>query len=203
MGKDIVPVDFDYDLVEDDIRGKLIWFEGEIKKITLVHVNSGLALGELLTQAHELLDNKRLFQEWVEGKFGISVRSAYNHMLAHREFSGCATVSQIELGAMYVLAKNERAKKKALKYADRGVVVTQKMAKQLVKEAGGPEEPKEEPAEEPEVDPEQQAKHNAKVAKDLIDRAVRAVDDLHYVKPNRAMRDRIVAALQKCGKAVW
>jgi len=203
-------VKFDYSLVTDDIKSKLVWFEGEIKKASSGHVKWGMEVGKYLSQAQELMPTQGAFQSWVETRCGYSIRSAYNYMSAFKEFGTCANLQNLELSAMYALTQNEEAKKKALKLADRGVQVTHKMAKDLVKNAGGPEKPggggrgPGKGSQEPErIDPVQQAKNNAKVAKDLIDRAVRAVDDLHAVKPNLPMRDRIVAALQKCGKAVW
>lgn len=47
------------------------------------------------------------------------------------------------------------------------------------------------------------AKRNKTLAKSLIDKAARAVCDLHEVKPNRVQRDKIVKLLQQAGGMVW
>ena len=44
---------------------------------------------------------------------------------------------------------------------------------------------------------------NRKAAVDLIDRAIRAVDDYHAGKPNRKRRADIVKLLQQAGENLW
>lgn len=48
-----------------------------------------------------------------------------------------------------------------------------------------------------------QAKLNKKLAADLIAKAVRAVDDLHNVKPNKAAQIKCVKLLQEAGGLLW
>ena len=47
------------------------------------------------------------------------------------------------------------------------------------------------------------AKKNRTLAQSLIDKAARAVDDLHQVKPNRTKRDKAVKLLQEAGGLLW
>jgi hypothetical protein len=55
-------------------------------------------------------------------------------MSAFEHFGSFPNLGKIELSAMYELATNEQAKKKALKLADKGVNVTHKIAKELLAE---------------------------------------------------------------------
>jgi len=50
---------------------------------------------------------------------------------------------------------------------------------------------------------DQLAKQNKTLAKSLIDKAARAVCDLHEVKPNRVQRDKVVKMLQQAGGMIW
>jgi hypothetical protein len=125
---------FDYAIFDKQTKGKLIWYAGEIRKQGKTHLESGLAAGKLLAEARQL-SGEQTFTDWVETECGCSIRTAYNYITAWQEFGSCATVAHLELSAMYTLAKNERAKKRALKMADKGLTVTQKVAKELVKEA--------------------------------------------------------------------
>lgn len=50
---------------------------------------------------------------------------------------------------------------------------------------------------------DQLAKQNKTLAKSLIDKAARAVCDLHEVKPNRVQRDKVVKLLQQAGGMIW
>jgi len=47
------------------------------------------------------------------------------------------------------------------------------------------------------------AKKNRTLAQSLIDKAARAVCDLHEVKPNRDKRDKVVNLLQEAGGLLW
>ena len=127
---------FDYSDVPADTKGKLIWYAGEIFKHEKACVENGLAAGKMLIEARELCGQRR-FSDWVEMECGFSIRTAYNYMSAFEAFGKCATVAHIELGAMYELAKNEKAKKRAIKLSEKGVKVTQSMAKRLCQEEKG------------------------------------------------------------------
>jgi len=143
--KALTPKNFDYSVVEKETKSRLIWLAGAIRKEGVSHAKAGLELGRLLMEARDLCGEP--FKDWVEKECGCSIRSAYRYMEIHREFGDCATVAQLELGAMYELTKSDRAKKKALKLADKGVTVTQSVAKKLVAESKpDPPPPPREPA---------------------------------------------------------
>lgn len=146
MGKQLTKTAFDYGAMEIDTKGKLIWLAAEIKKAQSTHAQSGLAMGKMLTEARELVGEKG-FPKWAMAECGCVKQTAYNYIAAWEHFGASPTVGLIELGAMYALTKNQAAKKKALKLADKGVTVTQAMAKKLVQEA----KPKPTPS-HPEVD---------------------------------------------------
>jgi len=154
MAKQIAKANFAYAAVPAEAKGKLIWFAGQIGKQKVVHAKAGLEMGKMLAEAQGLCGEKP-FPEWVESECGFSVRTAYNYMAAHRDFGDCATVAQIELGAMYELTKNKGAKREAIKLADKGVSVTQSMAKKLIKESkpNPPPKPPATPRDAPEDDP--------------------------------------------------
>lgn len=59
------------------------------------------------------------------------------------------------------------------------------------------------PPAKPEPDRNEQAKLNRTLAQSLIDKAVRAVDDLHHVKRNETKRKQAVHLLQEAGKLLW
>jgi len=159
MKNELTATNFDYSVVDTDAKGKLLWFAGEICKAAQSHAQAGLEMGRMLADARELFPTKKEFEAWVAAECRCSTRTAYNYISAHASFGSCATVAQIELGAMYALTKSEKAKKAALKLTEKGVTVTQAMATKLVKEA----KPKKPPAvdseaggtDEPEITPEE------------------------------------------------
>lgn len=63
------------------------------------------------------------------------------------------------------------------------------------------QEPVQVTSEKPQVTQADQAKLNRQLAQSLIDKAVRAVDDLHFVKPDHARREAAVKSLQ--GVKLW
>lgn len=130
MSKELAAQVFDYSALSKDAKGKLIYLAGEIRKQSKAHASSGLELGRLFAESRGLLGES--FKTWVERESWHSVRSAYNYILAWENFGDCANLHNIELSAMYELAKNEKAKNKALKLAEKGVKVTHAMAKELV-----------------------------------------------------------------------
>ncbi len=128
---------FDYSTVDADGKSKLLWYAAEIRKAGVAHVEAGLEMGRMLAEARELCGEKP-FREWAPAECGCSLRTAYNYMAAFSEFGECATVAHIELGAMYLLTNNDRAKKKAIKLSEKGITVTQTVAKKLVDESKPP-----------------------------------------------------------------
>lgn len=140
---------FDYSAVSAETKSQLIWYAAEINRQALTHVESGIEMGRLLAGARELCGSGKAFGEWVQRECGHSLRSAYNYIAAYENFGSCANFAQLELSAMYALTKNEQAKKRALKLADKGIKVTHDIAKQLVADANEKvEESDDEPVEE-------------------------------------------------------
>lgn len=137
MSNSMKPASFDYSLVAKDVKGKLLCHAAEIRKHGESHVKAGIELGRCLSDARALLDNETSFRSWVESECGFSRSSAYNYIAVYEQFGECPTVGHIELGALYQLTKSDRAKTKALRLADKGVRVTQSMAKELVSECSG------------------------------------------------------------------
>ncbi len=132
MGKELAALVFDYSAISKDAKGKLIYLAGEIQKQNAGHVKTGLEVGRLLSEARSLLASEQPFKAWVEAECGHSLRSAYNYIAAFDSFGSCANFARIELSAMYELTKNDNAKNRALKLAERGVRVTHAIAKDLV-----------------------------------------------------------------------
>lgn len=135
MTKELSKKKFDYSQVDKETKSTLIYYAGEIQKQGVKHAESGLEMGRMLSEAREQFSNKKAFEEWVESECGHGIRTAYRYMAAFENFGGCVTVTQIELSAMYELASNDKAKKKALKLTEKGITVTQSLAKKLVKDA--------------------------------------------------------------------
>lgn len=149
MSKAITTTQFDYAMVDEDTKGKLIWYAAEIQRQGVSHVETGLEMGRLLTESRDLCNDKKTFEMWVDRECRHSIRTAYNYMSAFEHFGSCAKFAQIELSAMYELAKNEIAKNRALKLADKGQRITYSVAKDLVSDAQKP--PKAEPKKPPVV----------------------------------------------------
>jgi len=136
MKNEITNKNFDYSLLEKDTKAKLIWYAAEIRKHGKAFNEAGLAMGKMLAEARELCGDKP-FRDWAPAECGCSLRTAYNYISAHTEFGECATVAHIELSAMYELAKDAGAKKKALRLAAKGVTVTQAVARELIDSTRG------------------------------------------------------------------
>lgn len=125
-------IPFDYSDLPSDVKGKLIWFEGQIQKTLASHVASGIEMGKWLAGIRELLGTETSFRGWLASKRICSRSSAYNYIAAFEHFGECPNFGHIELSAMYELAKNERAKQKAIALADKGETVNHEKAKELV-----------------------------------------------------------------------
>lgn len=68
-----------------------------------------------------------------------------------------------------------------------------------------PDDPEPEPVPEPKPErtPAELAKLNRQLAQSLIDKAVRAVDDLNHVNPNPSRCATVVKLLQQAGGSLW
>lgn len=136
---------FDYTLVSDETAGKLKCHEGELLKSRKRVAAELIAHGRILYEAQQLLANYDggTFLRWLDS-VGLSKRSAYNAIGAYTSFGGFANLHNIEISAMYALAKNVVAKKQAERLATKGVKVSHSMAQELIAAAESvPDEPQE------------------------------------------------------------
>ena len=131
MSKAITNQVFDYTLVSTDDKAKLIYFEGQLFKSRKRVADELIKHGEILHGVQQLLARCGEFGTWLEAQ-GLSSKSAYNAINSFVGFGGFVNLQDIEVSAMYVLAKNDGARKKAMRLADKGVKVTHAMAKQLI-----------------------------------------------------------------------
>lgn len=135
---------FDYGQVTDDEADKLRDYEGELARSRKRVANEVIKHGEILHGVQQMLASYSggVFVAWLESS-GISTRSAYNAIGAFVEFGSFANLQNFEVSAMYALTKNQTAKKKAMKLADRGVKVTHAAAQKLIEEAESTPKPPE------------------------------------------------------------
>lgn len=136
MSKSLTNPTFDYSQVTAEEKAELIYYEGQISQIRERVATDILLLGKQFHGAQQTLANHGdgTFGAYIDSQ-GITRRSAYRAIEAFNAFGDCATVAQIETSAMYALASNDKAKKQALKLVDKGVKVTQAMAKELIEKA--------------------------------------------------------------------
>lgn len=135
---------FDYDAIDKQEAAKLRYYEGELDKSKRRVAAEVIKHGEILRGAQEVLANHHegVFGSWLDS-LGISRRSAYNAISAFEAFGdSCANLHNLEVSAMYELAKNEDAKKRALKLADKGVRITHEMAKAILEDIAEKQEAK-------------------------------------------------------------
>lgn len=139
MSTELVAKVFDYSLIEDkDDKGKLINLEGSISRRLSKTAKDMLETGQEIKTAHAILAKYKdgTFCQWVEQACDISLRTAQNYMNAFDKFGIDATVAKIEVSAMYALASPSTpntAFTEAKKLADKGVAITQKVAKAIIK----------------------------------------------------------------------
>jgi hypothetical protein len=140
---------FDYEELEPDDFKKIKRAESKLNSSRKRAAAEVICHGEVLADVQSALANYSggAFVSWLESQ-GISNRSAYNFIDAYKAFGSFANLQNIEASAMYALAKNDKAKKKALKLADDGTKVTNQIAKQLI-EASPPPKPKAPPKADP------------------------------------------------------
>lgn len=127
---------FDYSVISKEEAGKLRYFEGQLLTSRKRVVEEVIRHGEILHGAQEVLSKhgSGVFCSWLES-VGISKTSGYRAISVFAEFRDCSNLEQIELSAIYELAKNQRAKTQALKLAGKGEFITHKMAEKLIEQA--------------------------------------------------------------------
>ncbi|MGH9931008.1 MAG: hypothetical protein ACREA9_17510 [Pyrinomonadaceae bacterium] len=137
MSKDLSP-SFNYDGIDKDVKGKLINLAGQFNNKMRSYKKSWLDLGEIVSDAHELLsgvgrDGK--FASWIESFLNVSRQTAYRYMWAWQRFGKCNSVEHFTTEALYELAgpnTPEKAVKEAIKLADKGKTITKSVSSELV-----------------------------------------------------------------------
>lgn len=144
---------FDYSQISEEAKGKLICYESELSRSRNRAAIELIKHGEILHGVQEVLADysSGVFVAWLDS-VGFSTSSAYRAITAYVEYGSFPNLGNLEVSAMYELTKNEAAKKKAMKLADKGTIVTHAMAKQLIESASPKPKPKPKPAPEPEPD---------------------------------------------------
>ncbi len=209
----IESVEFSYDLVEKDQAEKLRYCAKEFQKYRDAFAVSVMGIGATLAIAQETLANNGngMFLKFVE-KCGFSKSSAYRILDAYRVFANVPTVGRIEDSAMYALSHKdtpEKALKEVLVLAEKGVQVTQKQAKAVIKKhappkgssggSGGatkksnsvPEPPKPEPTKD------ELLKLELKKVRSYAEYLQRGVDDLNHIKRNTVIHPQLI---KLCGQ---
>jgi len=136
MSKSLTNPTFDYSQVTPDEKSSLIYFGGQVERCRKRAVEEVLRYGEMMWGAQQTLaqHNSGVFAAWL-ASIGVSSGSAYRAIDAYTAFGSDSNLESVEVSALYVLAKNEKAKKQALKLVDKGVRVTHAMAKELIEKS--------------------------------------------------------------------
>ncbi len=145
---------FDYKLVDDDTRRKLISISGDIRREKKEHIDYGMKIGKSIAAAHDLCASDGLFTAWIEAEGGYSRQTAYNYMWAWQKFGKCKSLLHFTQEAMYALASPkapENAVMEAMKLADKGVRVNKNIATDLIEQSTLETKPK--PIKPPKSDP--------------------------------------------------
>lgn len=137
MSKEIAV--FDYSDFPDNIKGKLIRLAGQIKRASVEHVEKIFELGEIISEAHELMagaGRDGAFNPWVEKECGFSRRTAYNYLRVFQTFGKkCATLHTLSPTALYTLSAPETPKaavEEAKKVAAKGLPMDAEQAKEII-----------------------------------------------------------------------
>lgn len=128
---------FDYSQVSKEEKGKLVYYAAEIRKAKKSHAEAIIETGKLLAEVQSVMSNhgSGTFCEWVDLECGFGKSTAYRYIDAFEAFKDCPNLGQMDPSAMYLLAKNDDAKKAAIKMATKNTPVTHAVAKGLVAEA--------------------------------------------------------------------
>jgi hypothetical protein len=130
---------FDYEGLD---KQKLVYFAGQLSKCAREHASSGMEIGRIIAEAHELFalaGQGGKFTAWVEYELRLSRQTAYNYMWAWQRFGNCKSLLQFTQEALYTLASPkvpEPAAFAAIKLADKGEQVDKKKAKELIGRCG-------------------------------------------------------------------
>lgn len=150
--KQPVPSLFDYEALKDETRVRVQECTNEIKTLVRNTQENIITIGKKLAEVQQLLrhDKKGGFRNWLSTEFGWTYRSAYNFIHVWETFGNCENFSQLNIAtsALYLLAAPstpEAARKDALKLAQEGVPISNKLAKNLVAEYKPQKKPKQSP----------------------------------------------------------
>lgn len=138
LPKDLQVKTFDYEGIDPDVKGKLIWLAGEINRSGRSHVEHALKMGEAIRDAHALLAGggcEGRFKPWIETECGISRSTAYNYMWAFERFGKAPNVIHFTNEGMYLLSPPTiptAAVKEAEHLASKGVRISADLAKEIV-----------------------------------------------------------------------
>ncbi len=138
MGKELAAQVFDYSTLDKAVKGKLIALAGQVKREKAKHATSGMAIGESISEAHDLLagdGRDGTFANWVELECGFGRTTAYNYMWTWRRFGKCSSLEHFTQEALYALASPktpETAVNEAVKLADKGVYVNKERADEIL-----------------------------------------------------------------------
>ena len=214
-------IQFDYDELDPDELKAIKLAESQLSSSLTRLAEEMLNHGEILADAQTALANQKngVFLSWLESR-GISSSSAYRCIDAYKAFGKLKlpTVGSFEVGAMYTLAKNDKAIKKAVKLAENGTKVTNKMAKELIEASPPVVPPKQQPTVEPEwfqeieevyedvddsePEPEESVSdtrfksQKAKTRK-TFEAGLRAIGDMHELKPDAQRRKSMIDLCMK------
>ena len=152
---------FDYSTCTTEQTGKLEYYAKQVKSLRIKHMEILMAMGEALLGAQQLLSQHHTgtFAAWCEKACGISKSTAYNIIAGYELMAPKQEVAeQFEPSATYELGKKSaprQAVKAAFALAERGTVVTKKVAQNLIEKHRPPKAQPQPPAPE-----EQVAEHN-------------------------------------------
>lgn len=199
---------FSYESMDKDVAGKLRNLANRLQGLKEKLAGHILEIGETITIAHDQFAKQKTgeFLKWVEFEAGYSKSSAYNYMSAYRVFGNVPNFGRIEDSALYALAQNntpENARKEALRLADKGVKITHKQAKAIIKkhkpkvspgttEGVGGSKPQPAPKPEPpQLSKEEQIKLEIKKTRSYVAVLVRSIDDCNRIKRNTVIHPKL------------
>jgi hypothetical protein len=176
MNKKLIYTMFDYSTVDKDVKSKLIVLAGQVKQAAKDFITAGLAIGEAISEAHELFSGKGRdgqFRRWVELEAGLSKSYAYNWMNAYERSKKCPNFGHFPPSVTQLLAAPsvpDEAVKDVEKAVEKGQKPTVKMVKDTIKKYAPPPNGKpktaKKPAGESDIDVEDE-ELNAEAEEDL------------------------------------
>lgn len=137
-GKDLTTGNFDDSGLPEDVKGKLLNLQYEIKKAIKRSVEDIFRIADACIEAQSLLakhGGDGRFGKWIDSSIPVCRSTVYDWMRARQEWGDCRATLQMEPTAVITLGNSgvpKQAKNEAVKLADKGVNVTTKVAKELI-----------------------------------------------------------------------